>query len=81
VVEAAELKALTELARGNYLRSAEGNLDDVVRIERAAAAAVRAIGLPPEKGPKPPTLAERLGMPQQNPTSVAGILARQDGSR
>jgi hypothetical protein len=43
--EAAQLKALAELARGNYMRNGEGNLDDIVRIERKASAAERALGI------------------------------------
>ncbi len=59
--EAAQLKALAEKARGDYLRDAVGSLDDVVRIERKADAAVRAIGLPSESSrPAPPSLADYM---------------------
>jgi hypothetical protein len=37
--EAAQLKALAEQARGAWMRDGDGNLDDVVRIERKASAA------------------------------------------
>jgi hypothetical protein len=42
---AAQLMALAELARGDYMRDAKGSLDDVVRIERKASAAERALGI------------------------------------
>lgn len=45
VDEAAQLKALAELARGDYLRDGKGSLDDIVRIERKANAAERALGI------------------------------------
>jgi len=40
IEEAAELKALAEKARGDYLRDGVGSLDEVIRCERNAAAAV-----------------------------------------
>ena len=39
------MKALAEQARGNYLRDGVGSLDNVVRIERRAEHAVRALRL------------------------------------
>jgi len=45
VAEAAELKALAEMTRGDYLRTGSGVLDDIVRIERKASAAERALGI------------------------------------
>ena len=46
VAEAAELKAVAELARGDYMRgNARGSLDDIVRLERRAEQAVRALGI------------------------------------
>jgi hypothetical protein len=42
---AAETVALAEAARGALLRSEGGNLDEVIRLERRAAAACRAIGV------------------------------------
>lgn len=41
--EAAELKAIAEKARGDFMRDGVGNLDDIVRIERKADLAVRAL--------------------------------------
>jgi hypothetical protein len=43
--EAAQLKALAELARGDYMRDRRGTLDDIVRLERRAEQAVAALGL------------------------------------
>lgn len=45
VREAAELKAIAEQARGDFMRDSLGSLDDIVRIERKAALAVKAIGI------------------------------------
>jgi hypothetical protein len=45
VHDAAELKAAAELARGNYLRGGDVSLDDVVRSERKASHAERALGI------------------------------------
>jgi hypothetical protein len=59
VDEAAQLKAVAEKTRGAYLREGEGSLDDIVRIERKAASAERALGIV-ERAPKPKTLADVL---------------------
>lgn len=56
--EAAQLKALAELARGNYMRDANGSLDDVVRVERKASAAERALGIVERVRDRAPTIAE-----------------------
>ncbi len=61
--EAAQLKALAELARGDYMRDRRGTLDDIVRLERKADLAVKALGIVEGK-PRSPTLAEVLGMPR-----------------
>jgi len=45
VERAAQLCALAEQARGDYMRDGRGSLDDLVRIERKADSSVRAIGL------------------------------------
>jgi hypothetical protein len=45
VETAAETVALAELMRGAILRGEGGNMDEVVRCERRAAAAARAIGI------------------------------------
>ncbi len=61
VEEAAQLKALAERARGDYLRNGEGSLDDVVRIERKASAAERALGIVDKSAyDAGPTLADYL---------------------
>jgi hypothetical protein len=55
VEKAAQLTALAELARGDFMRDAKGTLDDIVRLERKADQAVRSLGIverPPET-PKP----------------------------
>lgn len=59
--EAAQLKALAERARGDYLRDGSGSLDDVVRIERKASAAEHSLGIvePPPRD-KTPSLQEYL---------------------
>ena len=55
--QAAQLSAIAELARGDHMRGRPTG--DIVRLERAAAAAVRSLGdLEPK--PKQPTLAELL---------------------
>jgi hypothetical protein len=68
VEEAAQLKALAEKARGEFMRDGVGSLDDVVRIERKADAAVRAIGLPPERSgtsrPSVGAIAARYAKPE-----------------
>ena len=73
IAEAAQLKALAEKARGDTLRGGAGSLDDVVRIERRADAAVRAIGLPSDT-PRQPTLAEVFGGPRQTRAEIEAEL-------
>jgi hypothetical protein len=73
IAEAAQLKALAEKARGDTLRGGAGSLDDVVRIERRADAAVRAIGLPSD-APRQPTLAEVLAGPRQTRAEIEAEL-------
>jgi hypothetical protein len=58
IQRAAEISALAEQARGDILRGGKGT-GDIVRLERAAAAAVRALG-DLEAKPKAKTLAEVL---------------------
>jgi hypothetical protein len=60
VDEAAQLKALAERARGDYLRDGTGSLDDVVRIERKASAAERALRIVDKVRDTTPSLAEYL---------------------
>ena len=45
IEEAAQLKALAEKTRGDYLRDGVGTLDDIVRIERKAELAVKGLGI------------------------------------
>jgi hypothetical protein len=45
VMKAAELTALAELARGDFMREGNGTLDDIVRLERKADQAIRALGI------------------------------------
>jgi hypothetical protein len=45
VDKAAQLTAIAELSRGDYMRDGKGTLDDIVRLERKADQAVRALGL------------------------------------
>ena len=59
VEKAAQLTAIAELARGDFMRDGKGTLDDIVRLARKADQAVRALGLTEAK-PKQPTIAEYL---------------------
>jgi hypothetical protein len=45
VDKAAQLTAIAEQARGAFMRDATGTLDDIVRLERKADQAVRALGI------------------------------------
>jgi hypothetical protein len=67
VDEAAQLKALAERSRGDFMRDGVGQLSDIVAAERRADMAVRAIG-PPKERLKPLT------------ASVAEILDRLKGA-
>jgi len=57
---AAQLVAIAEAARGAFLNDCQGSLDDIVRIERKADAAVRSLGIVDAKPAPGPTLAEHL---------------------
>ena len=63
VDKAAELTALSELARGDFMRDGKGTLDDIVRLERKADQAVRSLDLndakPKSKLSVPEYLAQR----------------------
>jgi hypothetical protein len=59
VGQAAELLAMAEKGRGDYLRGEHCQLDDVVRAERRAEAAVAALGIR-EPRAKVPSLADVL---------------------
>ena len=61
VSRAAIMTAIAEDARVRKLNgSADVNLDDLVRLDRVAALAVRALGIKAAEAPKGPTLAEHL---------------------
>jgi hypothetical protein len=60
VERAAQLTALAELARGDFMRDGKGTLDDIVRCERKADQAVRSLGISEAKREKPPTVLEYL---------------------
>jgi hypothetical protein len=45
VERAAEMTAISELARGDYMRDGAGNLENILLAERRAAAACRAVGI------------------------------------
>jgi hypothetical protein len=63
VQKAAELTAIAELARGDFMRDGKGSLDDIVRLERKADQAVRALGISEAK-PKPTSpLVEHFSRP------------------
>ena len=61
IAEAAQLKDLAEIERGGWLRG-EGrcNLDELVRLERRAASAVKGLGIVEKTRAKPPTLLARF---------------------
>ena len=57
VEQAAQAVAVAELCRGKFMRDGAGDLDELVRAERRADAAVNCLGLPPEGSrPATPTL-------------------------
>ena len=45
IEKAAQLTALSELARGSFMRDGAGNLESILLAERRAAAACRAVGI------------------------------------
>lgn len=45
VERAAEMTAISELARGDFMRDGSGNLENILLAERRAAAACRAVGI------------------------------------
>lgn len=59
VEEAADLRATAEKARGDFMRDGVGTLNDIVRTERAARSAERALGIV-ERAAKAKTLADVL---------------------
>jgi hypothetical protein len=63
VDKAAQLTALTELARGDFMRDGKGTLDDIVRLERKADQAVRALGLTETKRKPANPLAAHFSRP------------------
>jgi hypothetical protein len=63
VDKAAQLTALTELARGDFMRDGKGTLDDIVRLERKADQAVRSLGLTETKRRQSSPLAAHFSRP------------------
>jgi hypothetical protein len=60
VERAAQLTAIAELARGDFMRDGKGTLDDIVRLERKADHAVRSLGISEAKREKRLTVQEYL---------------------
>jgi hypothetical protein len=60
VEKAAQLTAIAELARGDFMRDGTGTLDDIVRCERKADQAVRSLGISEAKREKRLTVQEYL---------------------
>jgi hypothetical protein len=60
VEKAAQLTAIAELARGDFMRDGTGTLDDIVRCERKAEQAVRSLGISEAKREKRLTVQEYL---------------------
>ncbi len=65
VEQAAQAVAVAELCRGKFMRDGAGDLDELVRAERRADAAVKRLGLPPEGKPAGPMspLVEHFSRP------------------
>jgi hypothetical protein len=63
--EAAQLKAMAEAERGAWMRGeARCDLDELIRLERRAVAAVKALGIVEEtRARKPSPLAEHFSRP------------------
>jgi hypothetical protein len=67
VEKAAQLTAIAELARGDFMRDDKGTLDDIVRCERKADQAVRALGISEATSPKPTSpLVEHFSRPARS---------------
>jgi|SRR5271166_3528650 len=64
IADAAQLKAIAEKARGEWMREGRGTAEDIVRLERKADHAVRQLGISEGK-PRRPTLAEYLAMKRE----------------
>jgi hypothetical protein len=45
IEKAADLTAMAEQMRGDFMRDGKGTLDDIVRLERKADQAARALGI------------------------------------
>jgi hypothetical protein len=60
VERAAQLTALAEFARGDFMRDGKGTLDDIVRLERKSDQAVRSVGLTDAKPRSKLTVPEYL---------------------
>jgi hypothetical protein len=71
VDKAAQLTAIAEKARGDFMREGLGTLDDIVRLERKADQAVRALNVNPEakrKEPENPLVAHFSRPPARSST-------------
>ncbi|MGO9422051.1 hypothetical protein [Roseiarcus sp.] len=75
---AAQAVALAETARSRFLREGKGDVADLVAVQRNADAAVRRIGLPPDKPAAPATgvSAPDMARPSRIPT-IAEVTAEQ----
>jgi len=60
VDKAAQLTAIAEKARGNFMRDGIGSPDDIVRLERKADQAIRALCIVETKRDATPSLADYL---------------------
>ena len=60
VEKAAQLSAIAELARGDFMRDGRGTLDDIVRCERKADQAIRALGLDEKRGERKLSLLAQM---------------------
>jgi hypothetical protein len=69
--EAAELKAIAEKARGDWMRDGDGCLDDIVRIERKAELAVQSLNIVEDEAKTGPTLAEIIAAHQRDKAAPA----------
>jgi len=65
ISRAAELQAISEQLRADALRGLPVSADDLVRIERLSAAALRALHLPAAASKQAPSLADYLEQQQR----------------
>jgi hypothetical protein len=60
IEKAVQLTAIAELARGDFMRDGNGTLDDIVRLERKADRAVRALGISEAQPTKKQSVRENI---------------------